>query len=122
MELLAMLKALSLASSKYEYNKVKIYSDSAYVVNICNSWIFSWSKNGWVNSKGQRIENYEIIKELWKYIEFPKGMWTIEKISGHKGNYGNELADALATNNQAKFTKILKENKVHSVEMDFFEF
>ena len=32
-----MLKALSLASSKYEYNKVKIYSDSAYVVNICNS-------------------------------------------------------------------------------------
>ena len=39
MELIAIIKALHLASTKYKDEKVKIYSDSAYCVNICNDWI-----------------------------------------------------------------------------------
>lgn len=39
MELIAMIKALHLASNNYKDEKVKIYSDSAYCVNICNDWI-----------------------------------------------------------------------------------
>ena len=36
MELIAMIKALHLASNDYKNEKVIIYSDSAYCVNICN--------------------------------------------------------------------------------------
>ena len=36
---------------------------------------------------------------------------TLKKIDGHKGILGNELADAVATNNKAKITKIMEENK-----------
>jgi hypothetical protein len=36
----------------------------------------------------------------------------VKKCSGHKGIIGNELADAIAANNQEKFIKILKENEI----------
>ena len=45
MELTAVIEALKLL--KYPC-KVKLYSDSAYVVNsIEKGWIYSWRKNGW---------------------------------------------------------------------------
>ena len=63
--------------------------------------------NGWKNSKKQQIENYEIIKKLWEYVEYPKGRWTVKKCAGHKGIIGNELADALAKNDKEKIKNLL---------------
>ena len=39
-ELKALLFALGLATTKYNLDKVTIYSDSAYTVNLFNNWIF----------------------------------------------------------------------------------
>ena len=122
MELIAMIKALHLASNDYKNEKVIIYSDSAYCVNICNDWIWSWSQNNWINSKGIEIENKEIITFIWDYIQFPTGSWSIEKVPGHRGIIGNELADALCTKNEAKFTEILKKHNIEYTEMNLFEF
>ena len=110
MELAAMLQAFKYIETQKQ--ECTIYCDSAYVVNIVNNWIYSWERNGWVRSKGQPIENLTIIKELYNYIttNFFKSKVHVVKVAGHNGEVGNELADALATNNKVKFDKLIKDN------------
>lgn len=112
MELRAIIHALELIKEKYPEEEVIIHSDSAYCVNMCNDWIWTWSKNDWKNSKKQRVENYELVRKIWKFIsmEFPN--FQIVKCSGHSGIMENELADRLANQDFAKFTKILEENGI----------
>jgi ribonuclease HI len=112
MELRALIHAIKWINLKGTTNQYTIYSDSAYCVNMCNSWIWTWASNNWQNSKKQTVENYELVKELYSLlnVEFPQ--FTIEKCSGHIGIVGNELADALASNNSTKFAKIKSENNI----------
>lgn len=112
MELRAIIHALELIKEKYPEEEVIIHSDSAYCVNMCNDWIWTWSKNDWKNSKKQRVENYELVRKIWKFVsmEFPN--FQIVKCSGHSGIIENELADRLANQDFAKFTKILEENGI----------
>lgn len=114
-ELIALLDALDYACERYSLDKnsyFTIHCDSAYCVNIFNEWIRGWAKNNWTRSKSQPIENLDLIKKLYNYVikEFPP--YKVVKTSGHSGIIGNEIADALATSNQTKLAKILKENEV----------
>lgn len=110
MELRAVIHAIKLTETLYKDVECIIYCDSAYCVNICNDWIYTWAGNNWKNSKKEEVKNIELIKELYDLLikDFPN--YTIEKCHGHIGNIGNELADAAATNNQAKFVKIKQSN------------
>lgn len=118
MELQAILYALKTINKLYSTEICEIYCDSAYCVNICNSWIKGWAQNNWTRGKGEEIKNLDIIKEIYAYlnVEFPN--FVIKKCGGHSGNLGNELADALATNNQAKFAEFLKRVE-RNIENDF---
>lgn len=111
MELKAILHVFKIAAADPD-NKYVIYSDSAYAVNMINSWIFGWAKNGWKNSKKQTVENLDLVKELYNYLNINFFNCQVYKVDGHSGNIGNELADALATNNGNKFDKIVKQNNV----------
>ena len=115
MELSAFLKAFELLNTKYKGEKVTIYSDSAYCINTLTSWLYFWSKNNWKGSKGQPIKNLDLILSLYKYynIDFFINQITFTKVDGHIGNIGNELADALATANVPKFSKLILENHIH---------
>ena len=115
MELQAFLKTFELLNTKYKNNKVNIYSDSSYCINILTNWIYSWSKNNWKNSKNQTIKNFDIIFSLYKYytIDFFINQINFIKIKGHIGNIGNELADALATANKTKFSNIILQNHIN---------
>lgn len=115
-ELKAIITVFELAAAD-ENNEYIIYSDSAYAVNIINSWIHNWARNNWINSKGNIVENLDLIKTLYKYINTNFFNCQVKKINGHAGILGNELADALATNNLSKFEKILDENDI----LDFSE-
>lgn len=112
MELQAILHAFKHIISKNPEEDFVIYCDSAYCVNICNDWIFTWAKNNWINSKKEEIKNINLIKELYSYLKIDFPNFKIEKISGHSNILGNELADALCSNNEAKFAKIKKENNI----------
>ena len=58
MELTAVIEGLKLL--KYPC-KVKLYSDSAYVVKGFNQkWIYGWIKNGWKNSSKEPVKNKEL--------------------------------------------------------------
>lgn len=111
MEMEALLYALDLSQTKYQNDKVIIYSDSAYCVNIFNNWIHSWARNGWTRAGNKTIENLDLVKKFYKYVTIPLPNFEVVKISGHSGFIGNEIADALATNNEAKLAKILQENE-----------
>lgn len=93
MEITAVIEALKLLKHKCN---VKIYSDSAYVVNAFNNgWIHNWIKNGWKTSGKEPVKN----KELWITLyEFTK-MHNIEfiKVKGHSDNEYNNRCDYLAT-------------------------
>lgn len=110
-ELRGLLLALALATTDYKNEKVIIYSDSAYCVNMFNNWIYTWAENGWKNSKKQIVENYDLVLKLYEFakLEFPN--FSVEKVTGHCGILGNEVADAAASNNQAKLEKIFLENE-----------
>jgi len=120
-ELKAILKAFEYAEKIYpDVSTILIYSDSAYCVNICNDWIFTWAKNNWINSKKKTIENKDLVEQLYKYISKDFFNCQVIKVKGHANSEQNELADALASNNRNKYNKIIntilkEENTKHEV-------
>lgn len=94
MELTAVIEALKLL--KFNCN-VKLYSDSAYVVNAFNQkWIYGWMKNGWKNSNKEPVKN----KELWEELYSLTKIHNVEfiKVKGHADNKYNNRCDELARN------------------------
>jgi ribonuclease HI len=75
--------------------KVKLYSDSAYLVNAFRqNWIPNWLRNGWVNSKKEPVENQDLWKELLRTAEPHQIEWI--KVKGHAENPYNNRCDELA--------------------------
>ena len=110
MELYGILKAYAWCY-KYQAKEALIYSDSAYCVNMLNDWIYKWAGNGWRKVDNKPIKNLELVQLAFGFIKtFPQ--IKVEKIAGHSGEVGNELADALASNNKAKFDKLVSDNKL----------
>ena len=111
-EMKAILHVFKLVDSSKVKDTVVIYSDSAYCVNMINDWIWKWANNGWKNSKKQTVENLDLVKELYKYLTIDFFPCQVITTKGHCGIIENELADALASNYEAKYQKILRENKI----------
>lgn len=92
MEMRAVIEALKNTPPN---SQVKIYSDSAYVINCFKqNWIDKWEKNGWITSAKKPVEN----KDLWlemRQLEKERHVEWI-KVKGHSGNQWNEMADTLA--------------------------
>lgn len=114
MELMAILEVIKMAKDDPD-NEYLILSDSAYAVRSINEWMPNWANNGWLNSKNQPVENMDIMKEIYSYIYYNMYNVEIQKINGHCGIIGNELADALATGDEDKFTKIIKHYHIREV-------
>lgn len=93
MEITAVLEALKLL--KEECN-VKVYSDSAYVVNAFNQgWIYNWKKNNWKTASKDPVKNRELWEELYSLIQKHKVEFI--KVKGHSDNEFNNRCDFLAT-------------------------
>ena len=108
MEMQAVLKCMELAAADPDNNYI-CYCDSAYVVNMCNDWIRKWAQNGWQNSKKQTVENLDLVKKIYNYLNTDFFNFQLVKCAGHSGVLGNELADALATKDKAKWNRLKME-------------
>ena len=94
MELTAVIQALRLF--KYPCN-IKIYSDSAYVVNcFLQGWIYNWIKKGWHTADGSPVKNKELWEELYNFTKTHKIEFI--KVKGHSDNEFNNRCDELARN------------------------
>lgn len=88
MAVIAGLEALKIAS------KVKIYTDSQYVVNGITKWLPNWLKNNWKNSQKKDVLNRDLWERLLKAMDGHEIEWNW--IRGHQGHKENELCDKLA--------------------------
>ena len=110
-ELKAIIHVMELAAADPN-TEYLVYSDSAYAVNMINDWIWKWAKSDWYNSKNKEVENSDLVKEIYKYLTIEFFNFQIKKCKAHAGLIGNELADALATNDYKKYCKILIDNEM----------
>ena len=94
MELTAVIEGLKMLKFPCE---VKIYSDSAYVVNaFTQKWIYGWLKNGWKNSSKEPVKNKELWEELYNLTKIHEVEFI--KVKGHSDNEYNNRCDELARN------------------------
>ena len=98
MELMAVIQGLEAIKAG---QKVKVFSDSAYVVNAFNQgWIANWKRNNWRSSSGGEVLN----KEMWQRLLAAMQPLEVEfvKVKGHSDNVFNNRCDALAREEIAK--------------------
>lgn len=94
MELTAPIEALKLLKRPCE---VKVYSDSAYLVNaFIQGWLRNWKKNGWKTADKKDVKNKELWVEIDKFTQIHKIEWI--KVKGHADNEFNNRCDELAVN------------------------
>ena len=93
MELTAAIVALKALKEPCE---VRLYSDSAYLVNAFQQkWLENWKKRNWVKSDKKPVENQDLWKELLLLTEIHAVTWI--KVKGHASNKENNRCDELAT-------------------------
>ncbi|NMB40708.1 MAG: ribonuclease HI [Firmicutes bacterium] len=75
--------------------KVKLYSDSAYLVNAFRrGWLDKWQKNGWKTVNKDPVENQDLWKELLQLSHRHDVLWF--KVKGHSDDERNNRCDYLA--------------------------
>lgn len=91
MELMAAIQALEILNQPC---RIKLYSDSKYVLQGITEWIDNWKKRGWKTAARQPVKN----DDLWRRLDTAMQKHHVDWIwvKGHSGNIGNEKADQLA--------------------------
>ena len=98
MELQAVISVLSDSGARAYKGAVTVFSDSAYVVNGSNYWIYGWEKKDWITSQKTPVENKKMWQDLLALLKEYGNRLTIAKIKGHGGELYNERCDELAVN------------------------
>ena len=92
MELTAVIRALEHYD---EAKEIEVFTDSKYVMQGITEWIKNWKTNHWKTSQKKDVKN----KDLWVLLDSVSSKHDIKWswVKGHAGDYGNEIADKLAT-------------------------
>ena len=91
MEMTAAIEGLSYFK---ERTHIEIYTDSNYLKDGIESWIYSWKKNGWKTASKKPVKNQELWMKVDELNQFHNVSWSWVK--GHSGNRENDIADMLA--------------------------
>jgi len=91
MEMMAVIEALRLIKRPC---KIRVITDSNYVVKGMTEWVSGWVKRNWVNSKKKPVLN----RDLWETLLGLSRQHEMEWIwvKGHAGHKENERCDELA--------------------------
>lgn len=93
MELTAAIEALRLLTRPC---RIRITTDSQYLVKGITEWIGGWQRKGWQNSKKEPVVNRDLWEELLKLTSKHNIDW--QWVRGHAGHVENERCDQLARN------------------------
>ena len=93
MELTAVIEALRQLKRP---SKVRVFSDSNYIIKGMTEWTPAWIRRNWVNSKKQPVLNRDLWENLMKISRAHDIEWVW--IKGHMGHKENERCDELARN------------------------
>lgn len=91
MELMAAIEAFRALKRPCQ---VHITTDSVYVKDGIQKWLFNWKKNGWKTSQKKPVKN----ADLWQQLDQLNSQHQVEWrwVKGHSGHRENEIADQLA--------------------------
>ncbi|MCK4658122.1 MAG: ribonuclease HI [Phycisphaerae bacterium] len=104
MELMAVIKGLD---SLKRPCRVRVVSDSQYVIRGMSEWVHQWIKNDWRRGprKSQPVKNIDLWKTLVDLCN--RHEVTFEHVPAHSGHSANEECDRMAV----AATKALKNGK-----------
>ena len=91
MELKAVIEGLSALTKPC---KVKITTDSKYVMTGATEWLENWKKRSWKTAGKKQVLNVDLWMQLDQLINQHELEWSWVK--GHSGHVENEIADQLA--------------------------
>jgi ribonuclease HI len=91
MELMAVIAALE---SLKRPCRVRIHTDSRYVLDGATQWIASWKRRGWKTADKKPVKNIDLWQRLEAALAPHDVAWTW--VRGHAGHPENERADVLA--------------------------
>jgi ribonuclease HI len=91
MELMAAIEALNALKKPM---RVKLHTDSKYVMDGVTKWIHGWKKNGWKTADKKPVKN----DDLWRALETAASRHEVEWkwVKGHSDDVMNNRADELA--------------------------
>jgi ribonuclease HI len=92
MELRAATEGLAAIPGR---RRVKLYTDSAYVMNCFRDrWHERWERTGWMNAGRRPVANRDLWERLIAETRRHEVVWN--KVRGHSGDPLNERVDRLA--------------------------
>lgn len=74
--------------------RVRITTDSRYLMDGIQHWLPNWKQNGWKTSAKKPVKNDDLWRQLDKLVEGHSITWNWVK--GHSGHAENERVDHLA--------------------------
>jgi ribonuclease HI len=91
MELMAAIQALNALKRP---SKVRLHTDSKYVMDGVTKWIHGWKKNGWKTADKKPVKN----DDLWRLLDEANARHEVtwKWVKGHSDNEMNNRADELA--------------------------
>lgn len=103
MELIAVISGLEALKKPC---RVRVTTDSNYVVKGMKEWIDRWIRNNWRTSQKKEVLNRDLWEKLLKVIQPHEVKWVW--IKGHNGHIENERCDRLARDEIKKCRKLMK--------------
>jgi len=100
MEMRAVIEGLGLLSGP---TRVRVTTDSRYVVDGMREWMPRWIRNGWRTADRKPVKNQELWQELARLDKLHQVEF--EWIRGHAGHPENERCDELAV---AAYRKLMR--------------
>ena len=91
MEMLAAINALATLKRPC---RVRLTTDSKYVLQGITEWLAGWKRKQWKNSSRQPVKNQDLWQELDRLATPHQIDW--QWVRGHTGHAENERADQLA--------------------------
>ena len=91
MEMLAVIHGLEALKRPM---RVRICTDSQYVMKGITEWLAAWKRRGWKTADRQPVKNVDLWQRLEAALSPHQVEW--EWVRGHNGHPENERVDALA--------------------------
>lgn len=96
--------------------KVKVFTDSSYVVNgIEKWWAEKWKSNNWMRTKSEKAINFDLWEKLLN--EVSKHDVQMNWVKWHAWHIENERVDVLATNQILKYCPELKPSNLNKDDL-----
>jgi len=101
---MAEIQAVTVAArqaQKAGIKKLKINTDSKFLISCITQWMPKWKRSGWQTTNGKPVINKEELIEMEKALTPLQVSWN--HVRGHIGIYGNEMADKLARSGSERY-------------------